>query len=249
MTRTFGIDISKYNYSADGSKKPDFDKMKATCSFVAVRAGISWGYADAWFSYSWEHLKGIPRMAYHVPYFGENPTSQMDNFFKIVGNADWNTDRLVLDAELVHTNTKYQITLCTNQMMAICKARTGRLPIIYSRATWLNPYMGCTDLPEKTEYWLAGYRTPRVYPLFTDELPSPPILPNGVTNWLIHQTAEKQSGSAVGVVSYYVDTNRWNGDNDVMKAYFSMTTPPVIPLTLEEKVADHERRISALERI
>jgi len=248
MTQAFGIDISKYNYSADGSKKPDFDKMKATCSFVAVRAGISWGYADPWFAYSWEHLKGTPRMAYHVPYFGENPTSQMDNFFKIVGNADWNTDRLVLDAELVHTNTKAQITRTTVDCMKLCKARTGRYPIIYSRAGWVNEHMSVIDMPE-ADWWLAQYLTPRVYPLFTPEKESPPLLPNGVTNWLIHQTAEKQSGSAVGVVSYYVDTNRWNGDNDVMKAYFGVTTPPVIPLTLEEKVADHEKRISALESL
>ena len=66
----FGIDISRYQYSSDGSQKPNFDLMNATCDFVAVRAGISWGYTDPWFAYSWAHITK-PRLAYHVIYLGE----------------------------------------------------------------------------------------------------------------------------------------------------------------------------------
>lgn len=41
----FGIDISRYQYGSKG-EKPNFDTINATCDFVAVRAGISWGYTD-----------------------------------------------------------------------------------------------------------------------------------------------------------------------------------------------------------
>ena len=126
MTKALGIDTSKYQFSADGSKKPDFAKIKQTCAFIAIRAGISWGYQDPWFRYSWEHVKGMPRMAYFVPYFGESPERQMDNFFKIVHDGNWEHDRLVLDNEVEHTNSKATITTATRKMMEICRSRTGR---------------------------------------------------------------------------------------------------------------------------
>ena len=220
MTQAFGIDISKYNTSQDGSKKPDFDKVKQTCSFVAVRSGISWGYADPWFAYSWENLKGTNRLAYHVLYPGEQPASQMDNLFKIVGDADWEHDRLVLDVELDHSQPKAQITYTTAQCMKLCKARTGMYPIIYSRAGWVNEHMNVGDMPV-ADWWLAQYLFARPYPLYTPEKKSPPLLPNGVTTWLIHQTAEKYSGASVGVASHYVDSNRWNGDLMTMLEYFN----------------------------
>ena len=42
----FGIDMSRYNASADLSQTPDFDLIAAhdpVVNFVAIRAGVSWG--------------------------------------------------------------------------------------------------------------------------------------------------------------------------------------------------------------
>ena len=76
MDFPLGVDISAYQYSSDGKCKPNFDIINAKCEFVAVRAGISWGYQDKWFRYSWDNLT-VPRMAYHVIYPGESaPDSQ-----------------------------------------------------------------------------------------------------------------------------------------------------------------------------
>jgi GH25 family lysozyme M1 (1,4-beta-N-acetylmuramidase) len=244
----FGIDISRYNYSADGTKKPDFAKINTTCDFVAVRAGISWGYTDPWFSYSWEHVKGNNRLAYHVPYFGESAEKQVDNLFKIVVGSDWTHDRLVLDAELSHNLTKYRIMQTMNQMLELCRQMTGRYPIIYSRANWIDAYLDVNALPADIDWWLANYLYARPYPLYTPEKEPPPYMPKGVTKWLIHQTAEKYSGAEVGVASYYVDSNRWNGGIDAVSEYFGRDEQPEPePMTLEERVADHERRIKALE--
>ena len=245
----FGIDISRYDYSADGSKKPDFGKVKDTCSFIAIRSGISWGYADAWFAYSWEHCKGMARMAYHVPYFGESAQTQADNLFKIVSDADWKHDRLVLDLEVAGSNSKYQCTRTTNAIMAICKSRTGMYPILYSRANWVDQYIGVGDLPGETQWWLANYRYALPYPLYTPEKDSPPVLPKGVTDWLIHQTAERYNGSSVGVVSHYVDSNRWNGDMLAVLKYFGYDeNEPEVPLTLQEQIDALDKRIIALEK-
>ena len=234
----FGIDISKYQYSEDGSKKPDFNLIRQTCNFIAIRAGISWGYTDPWFRYSWDAVKGMPRMAYHVPYFGENAQRQMDNFFNIVEPvSDWGFDRLVLDCEVQGSNSPAVITATTNKMLAICKARTGRYPIVYSRALWVNEHMRVKDMP-KLDWWLAQYRFALPAPLYTPEYPSPPNLPTGVSDWLIHQTAERYNGSAVGVVSRYVDSNRWNGSVLDVLRYFGMDNvelEPEVPPELSDK--------------
>jgi len=215
----FGIDISRYQYSADGTQKPDFEKVNATCDFVAVRAGISWGYTDPWFSYSWANIVK-PRLAYHVVYPGEDANRQMEHFLNIVKPEA--NDRLVLDMELDHGQTKAKITYTLLTCMELLRENTGRYPIIYSRALWVDQFLDVSRLPLVTLWWLANYYKPNPAPQYTPEYPPPPLLPKGVDSWFMHQTSEKGNGSAVGVVSRYVDTNRFNGTLDELRAYFGL---------------------------
>ena len=227
MTYPFGVDISKYQYGSDGKQKPDFDRLNASCDFVAVRAGISWGYTDPWFTYSWAHITK-PRLAYHVPYFGEDAGRQMTHFLNIVHPGIH--DRLVLDAELDHGLGKAKITSKLARMVDILRDETGRRPILYSRALWLNQFVDLGAIGD-VDLWLANYLKRRPAPLFTPEHAGPPLLPKGASTWLIHQTGERGNGSAVGVVSHYVDTNRWNGTKSDMLAYFGLEeeVPPEPP--------------------
>ncbi len=226
MTTSFpiGVDLSRYQYSQDGSKKPNFDIINAKCAFVGVRAGISWGYADQWFSYTWQHLS-VPRMAYHVIYPGEDARRQTDNFLNIVKPEAH--DRLVLDIELDHGYNKTRITDTLEQCLVELWDETGRYPVIYSRASWVNQFLDVSALP-RLDWWLAGYRKPLPSPLYTPEATPPPALPNGVDNWLIHQTADRGNGSEFGVASHYVDIDRWNTDNKEIAAFFGLgeETPP-----------------------
>ena len=235
MERPFGIDISKYQYSSDGKQKPDFDKINSTCTFVAVRAGISWGYTDPWFAYSWERLI-VPRLAYHVVYPGEDASRQMSHFLNIVHPTEH--DRLVLDLELDHGYSTARITQTVRDCMERILDNTGRYPIIYSRASWINQFVDVSMLPSVTLWWLAHYLTRLPYPQYTPEKTPPPALPNGVNSWFMHQTGERGNGGAVGVVSHYVDTNRFNGTQAELLAYFGLDeeTPPE-PST-EEKLFD-----------
>lgn len=214
-----GIDISKYQFSQDGTQKPDFDKINSTCDFVAVRAGISWGYVDPWFRYSWEHIEK-PRLAYHVVYPGEWSSKQMAHFLDIVKPREH--DRLVLDMELDHGYSKARITNTLLECLEFILANTGRYPVIYSRASWVNEHLEVSALPPNLDWWLAHYLTRRPYPLYTPERDSPPALPRGVNSWFMHQTGERGNGSAVGVVSHYVDTNRFNGTKAELLAYFGL---------------------------
>lgn len=88
------------------------------------------------------------------------------------------------------------------------------------------------------DWWLAQYRFALPAPLYTPEYPSPPNLPAGVSGWLIHQTAERYNGSAVGVVSRYVDSNRWNGSVlDVLRCFGmdNVEPEPEVPPELSDK--------------
>ena len=222
MSYPLGIDISAYQFSSDGKQKPNFDIINAKCEFVAVRAGISWGYTDERFSYSWRHIT-IPRIAYHVIYPDANAIAQMELFLNIVKPTS--TDRLALDMELDRGRTKSQITDKLIQCLEYVKAQTGRYPIVYSRASWINQFVDVSQLPD-VDWWLAQYLTRLPEPQFTPEKTPPPLLPRGVHKWLIHQTGERGNGAEFGVVSHYVDTDRWNGTSNDILAYFGLTGQP-----------------------
>lgn len=232
MSRAFGIDISKYQSSQDGSRKMNFDavqKNSEEVTFVAARAGISWGYTDPLFKVYWAEMKRINtmRIAYHVIYFGESALAQMDSLFKLMdGRADFAYDRIALDLEVAGINPKSRITATTQKCLDVCRARTGRYPMVYSRASWVNTYLAVADLPA-LDWWLATYRKALVSPLFTPEHAGPPILPKGVSTYLIQQTGDRCK--SIGGVSHYMDYNRWNGTKPDVLRYFGNPTGAIIP--------------------
>ena len=72
-------------------------------------------------------------------------------------------------------------------------------------------------------------------------------MPVGVSKWLFHQTCERGKGREVGVGSYYVDQNRFNGTRAELNAYFGRgeiipepePEPPVIPDPVAFKAKVH----------
>jgi len=227
MTRAFGIDISKNQANAEGTRRVNFETIKNNSepvSFIAARAGVSWGYRDPQFFYHWTQMGQLQvgRIAYHVPYFGESAVAQMDSLFKMLANkSDWAHDRIALDLEVAGINTRARITSTTLNCLEICKSRTGRYPIIYSRANWVDVYLQVSDLP-KLDWWLATYRRSAPSPFYTNEHPGPPILPKGVNTYLIHQTGDRCK--SIGAFSRYMDYNRWNGDLEAVWKYFNNPT-------------------------
>lgn len=234
----FGIDLSRYNTSADGKTQVDFDQIAAhqpRVAFIAMRAGISWGYQDPWFStyFAGAGRIGRARLAYHVLFPGESAEAQMDNFFRILGDADLSRIPLVLDLELDHGYSAARITDATVKACRIMQTRSGRTPVLYSRAGWVDQYLRVADLPP-VHWWLAQYRWPWPYPLYTPEHACPPALPKGVTDWLIHQTAAR--GASIGAKAmYYMDYNRWNGSESDLAAFIGRT-PETVLCPLDQQV-------------
>lgn len=215
MTKPFGVDISSYQ-----GRSIDYALMKRKTKFVAVRAGISWGFEDPVFAQSWQALIGHNRIAYHVLYPGQDAIAQADWMLDIVERAgfDAKRDRLAIDIELWQAQTPHRVTEATLQMYERLKEKTGRYPIIYSAAWFVNPRMVMVPKLVAADWWLATY--PRKGSAPGVEHPGPPILPRGITQYLIHQTSETGIGINVGLPGGPIDTNRWNGTDQDLQAYF-----------------------------
>ncbi|NMC78971.1 MAG: hypothetical protein GYA59_06395 [Chloroflexi bacterium] len=225
MERAFGIDVSRYQGLTD------WDVVAAHVSrvvFAGIRATISWGYRDPWFSHNWQEAKrvGVLRMAYHVVYPSQDADRQVDNFLGMLG-SDLGELPPVLDVELDQGQTPTVIANNILRHAQLIEARTGKRPIIYSRASWVDPYMAGATWLNNYDWWLAHYlSTP-------DEHPGPPKLPKTVTKWLIHQTTSH--GAPIGVESKQMDYDRWNGDEAAVYRYANLPVPIPQP-TWEEAI-------------
>lgn len=218
----FGIDISRYQADAELKRFPDFDAIRAhepRVAFIGMRAGISWGYKDPAFERFYQEGEriGACLLPYHVVFPSEPALKQMDFFLKNLKSVDLERVRLVLDMEVGGNLGKGQITQTLLLCLEALRKATGRWPIIYSRALWIDAHVAVEDLPE-VDWWLAQYLSSQKNQLYTAEYPCPPKLPKGVKKWLIHQTTER--GPAIGGLGGCMDYDRWNGGNEAVLAYF-----------------------------
>ena len=243
----FGIDLSRYNASADLTQMPDFDQIAAhdpTVNFIAIRAGVSWGYRDPMFRHFSQRAQamGACLLPYHVLYPGEPALKQVDSFLKILEGLNLDEVRLVLDVELEHGHTRAMITNTLLAALELLEQETGRLPIVYSRAMWVDANLRVADLP-KVDWWLAQYYYRRPFPQYTPEYPCPPRMPKGVDHWLIHQTSER--GPAIGGVGNYMDYDRWNGTPADVLAYFGQMDAARVICPLDGEVCPVKGKCAA----
>ena len=237
MSKPFGIDISRWQGTADWDV---IAAHEAKVEFAVFRATISWGYKDVQLipNMLGAKAKGILRSAYHVVYPLQPADRQMDNFFEAL-DGDWGELPLVLDVELLHDAKWFQVQTTVKQCADIIEQRTGRKPIIYSRAGWVNDYMtnhgyNIPSWLNDYDWWLAQYLTSGA------EHPGPPRLPIGVTRdkVVIHQTADHTPG--FGVASAMMDYNRWQGTIEQLIEYAGVPgddPPPESHLSDAEKLA------------
>lgn len=229
-TRPFGIDVSRYdgliNYDAVLARTP-------TVEFLAFRSTISYGYADPFFYPNWAGARircpGVPRAAYHVLYPGEDITRQVDNIDRAVGeDFDVDHDRVVIDAELDHGQTRATITGAIDRMANEIKKRFWHLPLLYSRPYWLNEHTHGVTL-NYLETWLAQYLTKMIWQRYAREHPGPVMLPAGFTRpALIHQTGDKCQPFCATTTKQYQDYNRAR-DRAALRAFFGYAAPAPQP--------------------
>lgn len=231
MHHPFGIDLSQWQSKPNEGRYMDMSKLKGhtePVSFVFIRASYGM-YKDPTHGYHENELSrlGIPNGSYHYGLPAYSASLQVDHFLSIAPPKEGR--RWVLDLEAHQELNKARITNWTLEFIELMKERTGRYPLIYSRTSWINPYLDVSMLP-KLDYWLAQYYSP-VAP-FTPEFPSDKIsIPKGVDRKQVkfHQTGDKADGKKFGALSTYIDTDRFLGTREELLAWFGGSEPVTEP--------------------
>lgn len=217
--KPFGIDISGWQ------RQVDWDTVAAhvpKVHFAFMRSSISLS-ADTWFTRNWSEAKrvGILRGAYHYVDFEADVNAQMGKFISMLGD-DYGELPRVLDCECDEGKTAGEITSYILTCSDIIANRTGRRPIIYSRAEWLNNHTIAVRLAGH-DFWLAQYLT------LGTEHPGPPTLPKGIDRARVvcHQTADHTPG--FGVETAMLDYDRWQYDLAHLYSYAGQAQPAPVP--------------------
>lgn len=236
MTYPLGIDVSSYQRTMDWQRA-----IATGAAFAFVKASEGTGYVDPYFAQNWAELRrlGIPHGAYHYFRPKEDALLQAQEFVDIVDPAD--NERLVLDVENNGGLDRNTLTKCVLTALETIKGLTGRYPILYSRASWMNANLNVSELP-KLDYWLAQYKFANPYPFYTDMYPTDKLTaPIGVERQQIkfHQGSEKGNGTRRGAQSYYLDLNAFIGTNEELQTYFAgFSFPEPEPLYEARVTAD-----------
>lgn len=232
MTQALGIDVSRYN----GIVNWEVARENGV-TFTGIRVAISYAYRDPYgvSNMIGARQQGIYAFAYHPLYPESSPAMQADNYLQATNGFDvWP----VPDLELDHDQTVSRITDTALEYARLVERSTGKRPVFYSRASWVNQYMTLGAWRDTYQWWLAQYLYDR-----TQEKPSPPLMPSGATKWLIHQNCDQKPAwlglQTGGIIA--CDINRWNGDDNAVRAFFG--GEPV--LTLEQRVERLEKWVEA----
>lgn len=245
--KPFGIDVSRHQGLINWEMVKNHENP--IVEFVVIRGGISWGYKDVHFDRNWSEAKrlGLRRGAYFVIYPNEDAKQQCDAWLKIIGN-DLGELPLTIDVELhagIHKCTPERYQSVLRNCLIYLEQKTGRKPIIYSRASFVDAYItGPWYKPVPTWYndyywWMAQYL------LSGEEHQGPPTLSRGISRErvIIHQTSDRGDGPAFGMQSTSLDYNRWQETADI--TLYEMTStesePPEPDDTKYQKLLDWVR--------
>ena len=230
--KPLGVDVSRYQGVID------WGKLSTMAQWVYMRCGISWGYEDTFFKGNalFAEKYGVPWGAYHVIYSGQGAQRQADNILRIMGGNFGNLP-LALDMEVALNQAPNVITNEILQVAQIIEKESGKKPILYSRANWIDAWTLTGSWRNEFDWWLAQYLSSGV------EHAGPPNLPKGVTRdrCIIHQTSDRGNGKLYGVQSASIDLNRWQLSQSALSAF--LYGSGVVELTMEERVARLEKAV------
>lgn len=208
----------------------DVSRYQGIINWPAVAAaGIRFAYIKAtendWYAdptrdanVSGAEASGIPVGCYHF-FRGNRPAATQAAWY--LSHHDGMLPP-ALDVETQDGASKATLAAGVRAWLDIVSNELGVQPLVYTRASFWDPYVGATV---DAGLWVAHYGT------------MVPRIPVGWTSYILHQYS---STGRVSGIAGNCDLNHFNGTEEAFAAWIGKAT-------LEQRVADLERRVTALE--
>lgn len=240
MVYALGIDVSKWQALMDWGKA-----ASAGARFAFIRAGSSDGatganYTDFQFERNAAEAPKKLLVGYYWFFRPEhNAISQAEYFCNLIAGKTAHLPA-ALDVEV---NTKNLSVSIMGVRVKACleeiERRTGRTPVVYTRASVWNPWLGKPAWAARFPLWVAHYT----------ERPQP-FLPSSWPAWTFWQwSADKNGrGPEFGAQSRDIDINRFAGDETALIKFAGLTPPVPAPtngLSTRQRVARLEKEARA----
>jgi GH25 family lysozyme M1 (1,4-beta-N-acetylmuramidase) len=190
-------------------------------------------------------------------YFRPNhdPEKQANYFCDLIENLPWKLPP-VMDLE---TNGGLQpagVTQRAGSFALRINERLDKLPILYSRAYWLNANTVEDDFMKLLELWIARYTTIKGKP-WGNILPwpdAPGFKPRDYDDWRFWQWSAdgNNRGDEFGAESDDIDLNYFNGDKAAFEEYIGVeppiyTFPPSIGIKVDIESVKYKGHIELVE--
>lgn len=201
-----GIDVSYYQGTIDWSRVAN-DGVK----FAFIRVSDGLGTVDTKFDANWaaSRANGVLRGAYQFFRPAQDPIAQADLLLSKMGALAADDLPPVIDVEADGGLAPSAVAAAVKKWIDRVEAATGRAPIIYTGYYFWTDEVGAPAFGADYPLWHAQYTSAMC-----------PNIPAPWTRWAFWQYTA--SGS-VGGIAGNVDTNRFNGTEDQLRA---LTQPP-----------------------
>ena len=223
--KTLGIDVSKWQKFMNW-----LIASSAGARFAFIRAGsISVG-GEIYTDYQFERNARIAPdympigfYWYFRPY--HDPVKQGNYFCDLIKDKRWKLPP-VIDLEVAGNLSPLDVTTRTGTFALTINDRLGVLPILYSRAYWLNKNTVTNDLLKLLDLWIARY-TSKSKP-WGNLFDFPGIKPRDYDDWKFWQWSADGNGRGAefGAESKSIDLDYFNGDQAALDKYTDNTVPP-----------------------
>lgn len=234
---TIGVDVSKWNVSADGKTLWNPDKAKKPIDFVIQR--VSYGGSsgsqvqDELLEPMYQQVIKVPiRGAYHYYSSHSNWKTQADFFLNIVSKKNYHF--YAIDYETAYNTLDKRTISEFSEFVKYVKSQTGKRTLCYFNWNVFNSFIkpfGYDGWVNNEDIWYAWY------PYSTDE--NPPVTvprPIGMNMWKIHQygagdiaaTPGASAGANYGGGTRGIDLNQFNGNVDDMIGWCNGEKPTTI---------------------
>ena len=203
-------------------------------AFAFARACRGAYYTDPTFQIHWDGMKaaGVLRGAFCYFLPNRNPEAQAALLFSLTNGQGELPD--VIDVETDQDMTRLQLRERVKRCLDEYETLSGRKPIIYTRASWWDYWIGEAGWEHQYPLWVAHYFA---------NAPNVPTAWQSV-GWKFWQDSDQETFP--GFQDPTVDRDHYNGTEADLREWLGVQPAPP---TLEERVSELEKRVSDLEAI